>query len=196
MRNKVQSYRREIRFGACSFPIEKAIRGVGIKYVKVIDRTYDVERMVKELSKALTTKEKGPKVIIAQSECSLNLERRKKRIFRRRVEQGKRVENEKFGVDAKVCTGDHACMRLSGCPSLTLKYTDNPLREDPVAHIEQSCVACGNCGEVAEAAALCPAFYSAKVVRNAGFMERLIYNVQYGIISFLQKRRVSKVELV
>ncbi|SEF52251.1 indolepyruvate ferredoxin oxidoreductase subunit alpha [Sphingobacterium lactis] len=173
-------------------PIEKAVKGVGVQYVKIIDRTYDVERMVKELTRALTTKEKGPKVIIAQSECSLNKERRKKRIFKKRVEEGKRVENEKFGVDAKVCTGDHACMRLSGCPSLTLKYTDNPLREDPVAHIEQSCVACGNCGEVAEAAALCPAFYSAKVIRNAGFMEKLIYKIQYGMISFLQKRRASK----
>lgn len=188
----VPSSRAFNRLRSTNNPIEKAVRGVGVDYVKVIDRTYDVDKMVKELTKALTTAEKGPKVIIAQSECSLNKERRKKRVFKRRAEQGKRIESEKFGVDAKVCTGDHACMRLSGCPSLTLRYTDNPLREDPVAHIEQSCVACGNCGEVAEAAALCPAFYSAKVIRNARFMERAIYNIQFRLISFLQRRRASK----
>ena len=62
---------------------------------------------------------------------------------------GKRVVKPKFGVDEDVCTGDHACMRLSGCPSLSLKKLDDPLREDPVAYIDPSCVGCGNCGEVA-----------------------------------------------
>jgi indolepyruvate ferredoxin oxidoreductase, alpha subunit len=74
-------------------------------------------------------------------------------------------------VDEDVCTGDHACMRLSGCPSLGLKKLDDPLRDDPVA-ISTSCVGCGNCGEVADAAVLCPSFYEARVVHNPTGWER------------------------
>ena len=41
-----------------------------------------------------------------------------------RLQRGERVERVKYGVDEDVCNGDHACIRLSGCPTLTLK--DNP----------------------------------------------------------------------
>ena len=82
------------------------------------------------------------------------------------------VVKPKFGVDEDICTGDHACMRLSGCPSLSVKSLDDPLRDDPVAHIDQSCVGCGNCGEVADAAVLCPSFYRADVVHNPGGWDR------------------------
>ena len=40
----------------------------------------------------------------------------------------------KYGVDDDVCNGDHACIRLSGCPTLTLKDNPDPLKVDPVAH--------------------------------------------------------------
>ena len=63
-------------------------------------------------------------------------------------------------------------MRLSGCPSLSLKTLDDPLRDDPVAAIDQSCVGCGNCGEVADAAILCPSFYRADVIHNPRRFER------------------------
>ena len=45
---------------------------------------------------------------------------------------------------------------LSGCPSLTIKPSEDPLRTDPVAHVNNDCVGCGLCGEVAHAAQLCP----------------------------------------
>ena len=57
-------------------------------------------------------------------------------------------------------------MRLNGCPSLTLRENPDPLREDPVAHVDDTCVGCGVCGEVAHAAVLCPSFYEVKVVTN------------------------------
>ena len=66
---------------------------------------------------------------------------------------------ERFGVDADTCTGDHSCIRLSGCPSLSIKPNPDPLRTDPVATVLDSCVGCGLCGEVAHAAVLCPSFY-------------------------------------
>lgn len=176
-------------------PIEKAVKGVGVKHVDFIDNTYDVDKMVKTITKALTKKEEGPKVIIAQSECMLNKQRRDRKEKKKRLEEKKRVVNEKFGVDSKVCTGDHACMRLSGCPSLTLTYSENPLREDPIATIEQSCVACGNCGEVAEAAVLCPSFYKAQVVKNPTSYEKLKHGVKKKVFTFLQNRRERKRQL-
>lgn len=172
--------------------IEQAVRGIGIKTVYTFDNTYDVTNMVKLLTKLLTTSEKGPKIIVAQSECSLNKERRIRPLFKQLFAKGKRVVFERFGVDEDICTGDHECIRLSGCPSLTLGYSANPLREDPVARIDSSCVACGNCGEVAEAAVLCPSFYKATVVHHPSMSERLMHGIRHKVIRFLQHRREKK----
>src|SRR5205085_6069199 len=93
--------------------IEKAVRGVGVNWVRTITRTYDVAKMRDTLKEALTTREKGPKVIVAQSECMLNRERRVRPLMRKRFQQGGRVVRERFGVDPDTCTGDHSCIRLS-----------------------------------------------------------------------------------
>jgi indolepyruvate ferredoxin oxidoreductase alpha subunit len=102
------------------------------------------------------------------------------------------VVKERFGVDEDVCTGDHSCIRLSGCPSLSVKTLDDPLRDDPVAAIDNSCVGCGNCGEVSEAAALCPSFYRAEVVHNPTATERLGERMTMAMIRFLQRRRAAR----
>ena len=136
-----------------------------------------------------STEEKGPKVIVASSECMLNRQRREKPLVSKAITEGKRVVKPKFGVDEDICTGDHACMRLSGCPSLSVKSLDDPLRDDPVAHIDQNCVGCGNCGEVADAAVLCPSFYRADVVHNPSGWDRFLDRARNAVIGFLQRRR-------
>jgi indolepyruvate ferredoxin oxidoreductase alpha subunit len=98
----------------------------------------------------------------------------------------------RFGVDEDVCTGDHACMRLSGCPSLSVKKLDDPLRDDPVASIDHTCVGCGNCGEVADAAVLCPSFYRADVVHNPGWWDRFANRMRSTVTGFLQTRREKR----
>ncbi len=173
-------------------PISKAIKGIGITWVRQIDHTYDVGRMRDTLIEALTTKEPGPKVIVASSECMLNKQRREKPLRTQAIKEGRRVEAPRFGVDEDICTGDHACIRLSGCPSLSLKRLDDPLRDDPVASIDQSCVGCGNCGEVADAAILCPSFYRADVVHNPGVWERRWAAVCGSVIGWLQARRAAR----
>ncbi len=65
-------------------PIEQAVRGVGVDWVRTLTRTYDVARMRDTLKEALTTAAKGPKVIIAQSECMLNRQRRERPLARQR----------------------------------------------------------------------------------------------------------------
>jgi len=169
-------------------PIEKAVRGLGVSWARTLTRTYDVARMRDTLKEALTSPEPGPKVIVAQSECMLNKQRRVKPALAKAAREGKRVVRERFGVDPDTCTGDHACIRLSGCPSLSVRPNPDPLRQDPVTHIDDSCVGCGNCGEVAHAAILCPSFYKARIVTNPAKWERLRQRLRAAVIGFLQQR--------
>jgi indolepyruvate ferredoxin oxidoreductase alpha subunit len=168
--------------------IEQAVRGVGVDWVRTIRRTYDVAGMRDALREALTTKERGPKVLIAQSECQLNRQRRIKPQIKAQIAEGRRVVRERFGVDSDTCTGDHSCIRLSGCPSLSIKPNPDPLRQDPVVHVENSCVGCGLCGEVSHAAVLCPSFYRASIVSNPTRWERMRKRIAHGLIGFLQRR--------
>ncbi|AGB72222.1 MULTISPECIES: thiamine pyrophosphate-dependent enzyme [Rhizobium] len=169
--------------------IVNAVKGIGATWVRQIDRTYDVAKMRDTLREALTSKEPGPKIIVASSECMLNKQRRVKPQFAKAVKDGKRMVKERFGVDEDVCTGDHACIRLSGCPSLSVKHTDDPLKDDPVATIDNNCVGCGNCGEVSEAAVLCPSFYRADIIHNPTGWDRFVARMRSGIIGWLQARR-------
>jgi indolepyruvate ferredoxin oxidoreductase alpha subunit len=173
-------------------PIAKAVEGVGATWVRQIDRTYDVAKMRDTLKEALSNKEPGPKVIVASSECMLNKQRREKPLFAKAVKGGQRMVRERYGVDEDICTGDHACIRLSGCPSLTIKRSDDPLKDDPVAYVDNTCVGCGNCGEVAEAAVLCPSFYRAEIVHNPSAFERLLARLRAGVIGALQRRRARR----
>src|SRR5580704_1181207 len=164
-----------------------AVKGVGIKWVKHT-RTYDMRGTMQLLREALSTDFKGPKVIVAEGECQLNRQRRVRPLMKKAIQQGKRVVRERFGVDADTCTGDHSCIRLSGCPSLTVKANPDPLRTDPVAHVDNSCVGCGVCGEVAHAAVLCPSFYRARIVQNPTQWDRLVQTIRRAMIGALQRQ--------
>ena len=169
-------------------PIEKAVRGVGVNWAKTVTNTYSLTQMRDVLREALTTKEKGPKVIVAQSECQLNRQRRIKPQIKKRIASGERVVRERFGIDPDTCTGDHSCIRLSGCPSLTIKPNPDPLRRDPIATVIDSCVGCGLCGEVAHAAVLCPSFYRADIINNPTRWDRIKLRLRSAVIGWLQDR--------
>jgi indolepyruvate ferredoxin oxidoreductase, alpha subunit len=173
---------------ATGHSIEKAVRGIGVNWVRTITRTYDIAKMRDTLKEALTTAVKGPKVIVAQSECMLNKQRRERPLLRQRQAGGERVVRERFGVDPDTCTGDHSCIRLSGCPSLTLAPNPDPLRREPITKVINSCVGCGLCGEVAHAAVLCPSFYRASIIANPTRWDRLKDRVRGAVIGWLQRR--------
>ncbi|MFT5392760.1 MAG: indolepyruvate ferredoxin oxidoreductase alpha subunit [Gammaproteobacteria bacterium] len=164
--------------------IEAALRGVGVRSIRKV-RTYSVAKMVKTLKKALSDPAPGLRVIIANGECQLARQRRIKPINQKRIAEGKRVVRTRFGIDDDLCTGDHSCIRLSGCPSLTIKPNPNPLRPDPVASVNNDCVGCGLCGEVAHAAVLCPSFYRAEIVNNPTFLDRWLRRARDAVIGFL-----------
>jgi indolepyruvate ferredoxin oxidoreductase alpha subunit len=172
--------------------IESAVRGVGVQWVRTVTHTYDLAQMKAALKEALTTRERGPKVIVAQSECMLNRQRREKPLQRQRAAAGERVVRERFGVDPDTCTGDHSCIRLSGCPSLTVKPNPDPLRTDPVAAVVDSCVGCGLCGEVSHAAVLCPSFYKARIVSNPTRADRWREALRTRVIGWLQARAAAR----
>jgi indolepyruvate ferredoxin oxidoreductase alpha subunit len=164
--------------------IESALKGVGIKWMKTVDN-YKVAKVAKVLKEALTTAEKGLKVIIAQGECMLAKQRRVRAEDAKNIAAGRRVAKAKFNIDDQVCTGDHSCIRLSGCPSLTIKENRDPLRRDPVATVIESCVGCGLCGEISHAAILCPSFYKTELVHNPGPIERMLDKLRRRVIAKL-----------
>ncbi|WP_033290689.1 indolepyruvate ferredoxin oxidoreductase subunit alpha [Amycolatopsis jejuensis] len=179
-------------------PIEKAARGVGVEWAKTIDDTYDVAKVRDTFVEALTTAEPGPKLLVMQSECQLNKQRRERPEREKARKAGKRVVRERFGVDPETCTGDHACIRISGCPSLTIADNPDPLRTDPIAQVLDSCVGCGVCGNNAHAAVLCPSFYRTDVVDNPTRRDRLLARVRGWWISLASRgleRRAASMEV-
>lgn len=183
----IPSSRAEVKNRKGGNPIERAVRGVGVDWVRTV-HTYKMQEGIDALREALTTAYKGPKVIIAEGECELNRKRRVAPMLKRMAQEGKRVVRQRFGIDPDVCTGDHSCIRLSGCPSLTIKTNPDPLRRDPVAHVDNSCVGCGVCGEVAHAAVLCPSFYRADIITNPSGWDRIKFRFRSYFIGLLQRR--------
>ena len=152
--------------------IETTLKGMGLGWVRRV-RTYGVLGVMAALREAGSNPEKGLKVIIADGECQLARQRRIRPAIAKAVASGTRVVRTRFWVDPEVCTGDKSCIRLSGCPSLTIKPSEDKLRTDPVAHVNNDCVGCGLCGEISHAAQLCPSFAEISIIQNPGLLDRL-----------------------
>jgi indolepyruvate ferredoxin oxidoreductase alpha subunit len=165
--------------------IESTLKGLGVQWMKTVN-TYEVEQMRATLTDAFTSDFNGLKVVIAEGECQLERQRRIKPWIAGLLKKGKRVVRVKYGVDEDVCNGDHACIRLSGCPTLTIKDNPDPLKVDPVAVVIDGCVGCGLCGANAHAATLCPSFYRAEVVQNPAWHERLFNSFRSAVVRALQ----------
>ena len=171
--------------------IENTLKGLGVKWLRKVDN-YRVAEVRDTLREAFTTDYPGLKVIVAEGECQLERQRRVKPQRARLLAQGRRLVRTRFGVDEDTCTGDHSCIRLSGCPTLTVKSSSDPLKTDPVAHVTEGCVGCGLCGEVAHAATLCPSFWRAEIVANPGRWERFVDKLRRRILGRLQASGAPK----
>jgi indolepyruvate ferredoxin oxidoreductase alpha subunit len=165
--------------------IESTLKGLGVQWMRTV-HTYEVAKMRATLTEAFTSDFNGLKVVIAEGECQLERQRRIKPWIASLLKKGERVVRVKYGVDEDVCNGDHACIRLSGCPTLTIKDNPDPLKVDPVAVVIDGCVGCGLCGANAHAATLCPSFYRAEVVQNPRWHERLLHSLRSAVVRALQ----------
>ena len=151
--------------------IEDTLRGLGIRWVRRVN-AYRVTETLQTLREAMDARGNRVRVIISDQECMLARQRRERRQQLARIEAGDAVTRARFGVDEEVCTGDHSCMRLSGCPSLTLRPARDPLKDSPTAMVDNSCLACGLCGSAAHAATLCPSFYEVRRQVNPSPVQR------------------------
>jgi indolepyruvate ferredoxin oxidoreductase alpha subunit len=172
--------------------IENTLTGLGVKWLKTVNN-YEVGTVAQVLKEAYTAPEKGLKVIVAEGECQLERQRRIRPEVARKLSSGERVLKVKYGVDEDTCTGDHSCIRLSGCPTLTVKDNPDPLRSDPVATVIDGCVGCGLCGENAHAAVLCPSFYRAEVVQNPNAWDRAIAGLRSMLIALIAPKTKMRV---
>jgi indolepyruvate ferredoxin oxidoreductase, alpha subunit len=181
----IPSSAHQTEWKARDMSIERALKGIGVEWVKPV-YTYRVGEVVAALRQAMSSAYKGLKVIIADAECQLERQRRIRPQIAAALQRGKRVVRTRFGVDEDLCSGDHSCIRLSGCPSLTIKASTDPLKVDPVAHVNDDCVGCGLCGEVAHAAILCPSFFRAEIVQNPNPWDRLVAGMRNSVIDWLR----------
>jgi len=171
--------------------IEHTLKGLGVRWLKTVNN-YDVGSVARTLKEAMTTSDGGLKVIVAEGECQLERQRRIRPENAKRLSDGKRLVRVKYGVDEDTCTGDHSCIRLSGCPTLTVKDNPDPLRRDPVATVIEGCVGCGLCGENAHAAVLCPSFYRAEVIQNPRLVDRLLAKVRAAAVALFAPRESAR----
>ncbi|MGI9553574.1 MAG: thiamine pyrophosphate-dependent enzyme [Thermodesulfobacteriota bacterium] len=174
---------KNMRQEGVGMSIEKALKGTGVSWIKKVD-PYDLNDSLKVLKEAFELEE-GLKVIISRGECQLEKTRKDNVVVRKNIKEGKRFIQTKLGVDPDICTGDHSCMRYNGCPSLTLKDSPTQLRDDQIAHIEQSCVGCGLCGEIAHAAVLCPSFFKVNIINNPNYFDKIKSKINHSLISLL-----------
>jgi indolepyruvate ferredoxin oxidoreductase, alpha subunit len=142
--------------------------------------------MRRTLDEAFTTDFAGLKVIVAEGECQLERQRRVRPWRAAKEKRGERVVRVKYGVDEDTCSGDHSCIRLSGCPTLSVRQSSDPLRIDPVATVLEGCVGCGLCGENAHAASLCPSFYRAEVICHPSWRDRISAKLRGAVVGLLQ----------
>lgn len=171
--------------GPTDIDMPAVLNAIGVKWLRTV-RSYDVGEMLATLRDAIDTPQKGLKIIIAEGECQLERQRRIRAEAAEKLALQQPAVRTRFGIDEDMCTGDRSCIRLSGCPSLTLKENPDPLRDEPVTTVNDSCVGCGTCGEVAHAATLCPSFYKAEITRNPSLSGRLLDRLRRAVIGSLQ----------
>jgi indolepyruvate ferredoxin oxidoreductase alpha subunit len=68
--------------------IEDTLTGLGVKWLRTVNN-YKVGEVAKVYKEAMTTKEKGLKVIVAEGECQLERQRRLQTPGRERLKKGR-----------------------------------------------------------------------------------------------------------
>ena len=115
---------------ASGLDIEAALKSMGVKWMRPCAPTTSTE-CANTLREAFTHRRQGPEGDHRRRRMPARAPAPHPAGDRALLAAGERVVRTRFGVDEEVCTGDHSCIRLSGCPSLTIKPSEDPLRTDP-----------------------------------------------------------------
>jgi len=114
--------------------IRELMRVLGVKYVRTID-PFNVRAMMDGILAALEAP--GFKVIIAERECSLQADRRRRRF--------KSEEEVYFDIDPERCQKCGECYREFGCPAIKSRMEGG----EEIYYIEEAtCTLCGACKAV------------------------------------------------
>ena len=114
--------------------IRELMRALGVKYVRTID-PFNVRAMVDGILTALETP--GFKVIIAERECSLQADRRRRR--------SRPEEDIYYDIDPERCQRCGECYMEFGCPAIRSRTEEG----EEVYYIEEAtCTLCGACKNV------------------------------------------------
>src|SRR5919108_2625930 len=90
-------------YGKSETDIQKTLRGMGVKWVDVVD-PYDVEESLEAIKDAYKSDYRGLKVIISDAECALEAGRKIKKIESDALIKNEKWVERKLGVDEDVCT--------------------------------------------------------------------------------------------
>ena len=137
---------------------------MGVTWLRTV-RTYGVGDGQDAEGGAAPRRSAGLKVIIADGECQLARQRRvRPRMAKRRAGRARDCGTASASID-EICTGDHSCIRLSGCPSLTV--SPSPIRCAAIrSPRDRQLRRLRPVRRGRHAAVLCPSFYRAEIVRN------------------------------
>jgi len=114
--------------------IRELMRALGVKYVRTID-PFNIRAMMDGILEALEVP--GFKVIIAERECSLQADRRRRRF--------RPEEDVYYDIDPERCQRGGECYVEFGCPAIHSRIEEG----EEVYFIEEaSCTLCGACKNV------------------------------------------------
>jgi len=173
-------------------PIERAVRGIGVKWSRTMTNTYQVAKMRDLFKEALTTTQKGPKLSSPKANAPLTVNGEKTSTSQE-IKEGKRVVRDVTELTRNLHWRP-LLHRISGCHHSQLDPTPTRCVMTHCNSLD-SCVGCGLCGENAHAAALCPSFYSTEVIYNPNRWDKakLIFREKYiGLLQrSIEKQRVG-----
>ena len=176
---------------ATNNPIVDAVKGIGAKWVRQIDRTYDVAKMRDTLKEALTTP--------ARSEDH-------RRLVRMHAEQAAPGEAAvRQAVKDGQAHGQGALRRRRGClhrrpclhppvrcPSLSVKHTDDPLKDDPVAAVDEFLRRLRQLRRSRRSRGALPVLLPRRRHPQPDAARPISANVRGAVIGFLQRRRDAR----
>lgn len=119
--------------------IQDIVKAFGCKWVRTVD-PYNTIRLIETIKDGM--KRKGFRILISDQECSVQSDRRFKRLLR---ETEGKIPRVYYQIDPERCQKCKECLQKLACPAILLKEVDG----EEIIYIEEPrCTQCGVCYEI------------------------------------------------
>ncbi|MHA1649253.1 MAG: thiamine pyrophosphate-dependent enzyme, partial [Candidatus Helarchaeota archaeon] len=119
--------------------IKDVVKAFGCKWVRTVD-PYHTLQLIETIKDGL--KRKGFRVLIADQECSVQSDRRFRRLLR---EKKGRIPRTYYQIDPERCQKCKECLEKLACPAILIKEENG----EEIIYIEEPrCTHCGVCYEI------------------------------------------------